>query len=383
MELFAIAGLMLPPAGGGKRAPAGGRSLRVPLFNHDVVENALQRAAFAPSPEERAAAAGYARAARAKGFTKKTESAVRGLIRDVFVRVLGYTPLDPEALYTLAEERAVRRGAVDIGLGRFDDPAGIDELVAPLEIKGPGTTDLDRVDPGRRRSPVQQAWDYAVDTPGARWVLVTNGLELRLYGFGRGRDAYEIFDLTRLDDEGEHARLWLLLGAQQLLGGAVDALLAETDVAYSRACHRRRCTFQCSQGSAHAALIHTNWFGRRAGPRLTPLPAILAGAEDSSIRVPVSSAFSQRKRLLAVRPARGQGGGDPATVSCRTAFLAEFPGPCFRAVDRGHADLEVLAVTNGRPLRSGSGVDALVLPDRPSPRTSPRWGTGTTGARCR
>src|SRR6056297_1095682 len=110
MELFAIAGLMLQPSGGGKRAAGGARSLRVPLFNHNVVEDALRRAAFAPSPEERAAAASYARAARAKGFTKKTESAVRGLIRDVFVRVLGYVPLDPAGLYTLAEERPVGRG---------------------------------------------------------------------------------------------------------------------------------------------------------------------------------------------------------------------------------------------------------------------------------
>ncbi|MGJ3262506.1 MAG: Eco57I restriction-modification methylase domain-containing protein [Salinarimonas sp.] len=352
MELFAIAGLMLPPAGGGKRAPAGGRSLRVPLFNHDVVESALQRAAFAPSPEARAAAAGYARAARAKGFTKKTESAVRGLIRDVFVRVLGYTPLDPEGLYTLAEERPVRRGAVDIGLGRFDDPAGIDELVAPLEIKGPGTTDLDRVDPGRRRSPVQQAWDYAVDTPGARWVLVTNGLELRLYGFGRGRDAYEIFDLTRLDEESEHARLWLLVGADQLLGGAVDALLAETDTAYKRVTDELYVQYKGLRTRLIAHLVDG-----AAGPRLAPLAAI-AAAQKILDRV-LFIAFSQRNGLL-------PSGLLEQAAATRNKFV---PQPLwlnfqalFRAVDRGHADLEVLAY-NGGLFAPDPALDALVLPD--------------------
>ena len=86
--------------------------------------------------------------------------------------------------------------------------------------------------PGRGRSPVQQAWDYAVDAPGAHWVLVSNCLEIRLYGFGRGRDAYEVFDLSRLDEEEEHARLWLMLSAERLLGGALDLLLRDTDSAY-------------------------------------------------------------------------------------------------------------------------------------------------------
>ena len=63
---------------------------------------------------------------------------------------------------------------------------------------------------------MQQAWDYAVDAAGSHWVLVSNCLEIRLYGFGRGRDAYEVIDLTKLDRESEHERFWLLLSADQL-----------------------------------------------------------------------------------------------------------------------------------------------------------------------
>ena len=81
-------------------------------------------------------------------------------------------------------------------------------------------------------SPVQQAWNYAIDVPGCRWVLVSNCIEISLYGFGRGRDAYEQFDLRELDDTHELERLWLLLSAKQLLGGASEALLMQSDSAY-------------------------------------------------------------------------------------------------------------------------------------------------------
>src|SRR5665213_610041 len=124
--------------------------------------------------------------------------------------------------FTLGFERAIRGGSVDAALGRFSDVAG-DEFIAPLEMKGPGTFDLDAIMPGRGKSPVQQAWEYAIDAPGVKWVLVSNCVELRLYGFGRGRDSYESFDLTRLDEQPQLERLVLLLEASRFLGGQTEA----------------------------------------------------------------------------------------------------------------------------------------------------------------
>src|SRR5208282_4782530 len=232
MDLFASAGVDLPRSGApGRRSPAP-RSLRVPLFAHKVVQEARDRAAFAPSAEQRAKAADYARKAK-RAFGRQSEVAVRTtLISDVLVGLLGYKAIDPESVYSLAVERQIGRGSVDVALGRFDDAAGRNEVVAPFELKGPKTADLDAPMPGRGRSPVQQAWDYAVDAPGAHWVLVSNCLEIRLYGFGRGRGAYEVFDLGRLDEEEEYARLWLMLSAERLLGGGLDELLRQTDSAY-------------------------------------------------------------------------------------------------------------------------------------------------------
>jgi type I restriction-modification system DNA methylase subunit len=101
-------------------------------------------------------------------------------------------------------------------------------ILAPFELKGPGTSDLDAIMPGRNKSPVQQAWEYAIDAPGAKWVLVSNCAEIRLYAFGHGRELYETWDLGLLDDPAQHERLWLLIGAQNLLSGRTAALLDES-----------------------------------------------------------------------------------------------------------------------------------------------------------
>src|SRR5712691_2959299 len=235
MDLFAAAGIDLGDGGRGGRPgrPAVARTLRVPLLNYKVIAEARAHFTFDPTPQQRAAAASYAKTAKSPKFALQKETAVRGLFTEkVLGEILGYTPYDSEQPYTLAHERSIRSGAVDVALGRFGGPDSADDMVAPFELKGPGTRDLDAIMPGRGRSPVQQAWDYAIDAPGSRWVLVSNCVEVRLYGFGRGRDAYELFDLTKLDDPEEHARLCMILSAERLLGGATDALLRETDSAY-------------------------------------------------------------------------------------------------------------------------------------------------------
>jgi hypothetical protein len=233
MDLFAASGIDLPRSGGRKRGRAlAPRSLRTPLFAHKVIEEARGRAAFAPTEEQLKAAADYARRAK-KSFGKLKEEAVRPIFCTVVLeKLLGYKTADPDAIYSLAYERPIRHGAVDVALGRFDERSGLNDIIAPFELKGPATVDLDAPMPGRGRSPVQQAWDYAVDSPGARWVLVSNCLEIRLYGFGRGREAYEVFDLASLDHEDEYARLWLMLSADRLIGGALDQLLRDADNAF-------------------------------------------------------------------------------------------------------------------------------------------------------
>ena len=83
--------------------------------------------------------------------------------------------------------------------------------------------------PGRNKSPVQQAWEYAMDAKGAKWVLVSNFREIRLYAVGYGRKDYEVFDLTQLTNPTHYARFILLLSAENLLGRRVSTLLRESE----------------------------------------------------------------------------------------------------------------------------------------------------------
>ncbi|MGH9819696.1 MAG: Eco57I restriction-modification methylase domain-containing protein, partial [Pyrinomonadaceae bacterium] len=114
-------------------------------------------------------------------------------------------------------------------LGTFS-VTGEAKIVSPFELKGAATKDLDAIMPGRHKSPVQQAWEYAMDAPGAQWVLLSNYREIRLYAIGYGRKDYETFDLTTLAKSCDYyQRFMLLLSARNLLSGKTVELLTESD----------------------------------------------------------------------------------------------------------------------------------------------------------
>jgi len=140
--------------------------------------------------------------------------------------VLGYRGPVGTAEYTMEAEYTINKGSVDLALGHFggDDP----KILAPFELKGAKTRDLDAIMPGRNKSPVQQVWEYAMNAPGVKWVLVSNYIELRLYGFGEGTSAYEVFKFDKLTEPDEYARFMLLLSADNLLSGRTLNLLKES-----------------------------------------------------------------------------------------------------------------------------------------------------------
>lgn len=199
------------------------------LFNDKIVSAALTQLADAPEGLS-AAAANWAARSRDAAFELLNESQLeQDFNRTILQDVLGYTPRALDVAGTMQVKQSIPGGTiVDVALGRFD--AGEAAIVAPLELKGPKVS-LDRIMPGRAKTPVQQAWEYAVDAPGARWVLASNMKELRLYSFGHGRQLYELFDLRKIDQSDELNRLRLLLGADQLLSGATRSLLERSESA--------------------------------------------------------------------------------------------------------------------------------------------------------
>lgn len=356
MDLFAAAGIDIGDGGRGGRSgrSAVARTLRVPLFNYKVIADARTRFTFDPTPQQRAAAASYAKTAKSPKFAQQKETAVRSLFTEkVLCEILGYTRYDPEQPYTLAHERAIRSGAVDVALGQFGGPDSSDDMIAPFELKGPGTRDLDAIMPGRGRSPVQQAWDYAIDAPGSRWVLVSNCIEIRLYGFGRGREAYEMFDLTKLDDAEEHERLCMFLSAARLLGGATDELLRATDSAYKTITDELYVQYRALRDNLVQFLT-----GSANGPKLA-LASAIEPAQKILDRI-LFIAFAQRtallpdKLLLLATKATNQFRPEP--------IWRNFLG-LFRGVDEGNPDLNIWPY-NGGLFALDPAVDAIELPDQ-------------------
>lgn len=199
----------------------------MPLFNSKTLRNALASFTWEPSPLERAAAEDWAQRAADPLFDLQNESQLeQEFNRIVLQQVLGYAAPAPGVTGTMQVKQAVPGGTiVDVALGNFSN--GQASIIAPLELKGPKVA-LDRIMPGRAKTPVQQAWDYAMDAPGARWVLVCNMKEFRLYAFGHGRQLYESFDLRKINQPEELRRFRLLLDPDRLLTGTTAEILARS-----------------------------------------------------------------------------------------------------------------------------------------------------------
>ncbi len=196
----------------------------MPLFNSKTLEAALRTFDFAPSETQQAAANHWAALMRDEFALGQKETALEAdFNRYVVQDVLGYRSLDASGAATVSVKQAVGTGEVDLALGHFS--ADRTDILAPFELKGPSLKNLDAIMPGRAKTPVQQAWEYANDAIGARWVIVSNQRELRLYAVGRGRRDFEQFNLSRLDDPGELKRFVLLLGADSFLNGETQKLL--------------------------------------------------------------------------------------------------------------------------------------------------------------
>ena len=194
-----------------------------PLFSPKLIKT---RFPAQPLPEaHRQAIAGWAAQLKG-GLGQVKEEAIRtSFLRLFFVDVLGYTLVGGShtGVWTLDLETQAARGAVDACLGTFTHDQR--QTVAPFELKGPKTSNLDALMPGRYKSPVQQAWEYANDLPGSQFVLVSNCDEIRLYALGYGRAVYESWTAAELLDEARYASFVGLLHSDNLLSNATQDLL--------------------------------------------------------------------------------------------------------------------------------------------------------------
>ena len=199
--------------------------LSQPLFSPKLLKS---RFAAQPIPEaHRALIAEWHRELKGGLGKQKEEAIVSAFLKRFFGDILDYQEIG-SALWTLDRETRAANGKVDAALGIFTH--GSEQVVAPFELKGPKTSNLDALMPTRLKSPVQQAWEYANDLPGCQFVLVSNCDEIRLYALGYGRAAYECWHTADLLDPQLYANLIGLLGANNLTSGSTQKLLKDNAV---------------------------------------------------------------------------------------------------------------------------------------------------------
>jgi very-short-patch-repair endonuclease/type I restriction-modification system DNA methylase subunit len=345
MNIFDVAGISLN-ANRSVSVP------RIPLLAQKVVKAARERIAFAPDEAQLKAASQYAKNIRNDKFLDQKEEAIRPIfIDEILVRVLGYQRHQAGQTYTLKDEEKAARGSVDVALGHFHTD-GTKHIAAPFELKGPKTKDLDAIMPGRGKSPVQQVWEYANDMPNSRWVLVSNCVEIRLYGYGRGREAYEVFDLSRIDEPEQLARLWMILSAKSLLDGGTQKLLEDTDKALKDITNVLYAEYKELRKKLINFLVNT-----AETPKLNSIQAI-ESAQKILDRI-LFVAFAQSTDLLPndllARAINARNEFNPIQIWLNFRKL-------FEAIDKG-SDRLLIPPYNGGLFAPDSNIDQIIIPD--------------------
>ncbi|WP_017429638.1 Eco57I restriction-modification methylase domain-containing protein [Vreelandella jeotgali] len=264
--------------------------------------------------------------------------------------LLGYQSFGQGDSYTVAREYGIARGAVDIALGQFYGERERNQVKAVFEVKGAKTRDLDAIMPGRHKSPVQQAWEYARDVKGVDWVLVTNYREIRLYHVGETSLVYDTFDLTTLDDPWEYARFQLCLGAENLLNDRPLELLRQTQQADKDITARLYQDYKHLRETLIVTLMEANpeWAPARLVPaaqKLLDRILFLAFAEDTGL-IPDNSIAQAYEHADPYNP---------------RPVYDNFKG-LFRAVDKGNKPLNIPAY-NGGLFAEDAELDSLSVSD--------------------
>ena len=193
-----------------------------PLFSPKLLKS---RFAAQPLPDAHRALIAEWHGEMKGGLAKQKEESIRpAFLARFFSDILGYRQTGG-AVWSIDHETRAANGKVDAALGTFTHD--IKQVIAPFELKGPKTSNLDALMPARLKSPVQQAWEYANDLPGSQFVLVSNCDEIRLYALGYGRAAYECWHTADLLDPQQYANFVGLLGQHNLTSGNTQKLLKD------------------------------------------------------------------------------------------------------------------------------------------------------------
>lgn len=318
------------------------------LFNTKTIKRHIARAA-APDPAKLEILRQWGETIRDRSIETQKETALHGNFKQrIICDVLGYQDFNDSGHWTVDVEAQIGAGSVDLALGQFTRNER--RIIAPLELKGAKTRNLDAIMPGRAKTPVQQAWEYASDNVGTKWVLVSNYLEIRLYSYADGRQFHDSFDLAKLHDPAEYQRFMLLLSADNLLSGQTLAILEESRKEDRDITARLYADYRTLRSDLIGAV-------RTALPDGDPLEAIRLG--QTILDRVLFIAFAEDNGLLP----------DDSLLNAFQHRDPYNPKPVwqtflglFNAIDRGNDQLKIPRY-NGGLFQPNATIDALAVPD--------------------
>ena len=318
------------------------------LFNQRFLK---QRISLQPTPpEHKKILHDWAAVITSGALRTQKETEVRGpFIQKFFTDILGYRPIGSGGQdWTINDEKRTGAGSADTALGFFE--AGKKRVIAPVELKGANTADLDAIMPGRQKSPVMQAWEYAMDTPGCEFLLVSNMVEIRLYAVGHTRQVYERFYVVDIaDSDAVYWRFRHLLGADRFLTGETAKLLKESGLAEKEITNKLYRDYKAWRIRLLISIMQSA--GKTADALIEPVQKLLdrvlfvAFAEDRGLLPPKTISHAATHR-------------DPYTPR---PIWENFLG-LFRAIDKGNPALGIPAY-NGGLFAHDPVLDSLPISD--------------------
>lgn len=323
----------------------------MPLFHPRVIEKLVAKPMAVPDAHAEILKT-WAQSIEDGTIYKQKETSLHGTFKDKIVtQILGYHPFSSGSqYYDVFPEYPLAGNRVDLALGIFDpNNQENSQCIAPFELKG-AKTKLDSIMAGRNKTPVQQAWEYAMDAKGARWVLISNYLEIRLYAVGYGRQDYELFDLRTLHEPENYTRFISLLAKDNLLGTFTPSLLEQSAKQDKDITNR---LYQDYKILRHNLISNI----RQYNPQVEQAPAV-SFAQTILDRI-LFIAFAEDKDLLPEHSLKSAYEyKDPYTK--RPVW--ETYKALFRSIDEGNAALKIPKY-NGGLFADDHEINALDLPD--------------------
>ncbi|MGA7949880.1 MAG: N-6 DNA methylase [Thiobacillaceae bacterium] len=319
-----------------------------PLFNQRFLK---QRISPQPTPpEHKKILHHWAEVITSGALRTQKETEVRGpFIQRFFTEILGYRAIGSGGQnWTINDEKRTGTGSADTALGYFE--VGKKRVIAPVELKGADTADLDAIMPGRHKSPVMQAGEYAMDTAGCEFLLVSNMVEIRLYAVGHTRQVYECFNVVELaDSDAAYWRFRHLLGADRFLNGETTKLLKESGLAEKEITNKLYKDYKAWRIKLLVSIMHS------------------AGKTPDALIEPVQKLLD---RVLFVAFAEDRGLLPPKTLSQAATYRDPYnPRPIwenylglFRSIDKGNPRLAIPAY-NGGLFALDPALDSLPISD--------------------